>query len=295
MGGARLENSLDWIADRLAMGFSQSLDAMTGQSSKATWARVGDPPPADQEMTWWEFRFTGLPEGGDGARLSIGAPASLWQGLGELALRAAGVDVSEPEDCVSTCSEILSQTTGAVAQSLTSRFGREIGVEQAARGKRTSADGTLVSMEVAIADGSKFSILATFTAALLAQLDPTGEEPAEQRPDRGRGEKCLDPGQPAQTAWSPPPSVEKSKTLALLLEVELPVSVSFGRAQLPLRDVLKLSSGSIVELNRSVTEPDEVIVNNCVIARGEVVVVEGNYGVRINQIISREERLRTLH
>jgi flagellar motor switch protein FliN/FliY len=89
--------------------------------------------------------------------------------------------------------------------------------------------------------------------------------------------------------------VEKSKTLALLLEVELPVSVSFGRAQLPLRDVLKLSSGSIVELNRSVTEPVEVIVNNCVIARGEVVVIEGNYGVRINQIISREERLRTLH
>ncbi|MBL8231774.1 MAG: flagellar motor switch protein FliN [Bryobacterales bacterium] len=81
----------------------------------------------------------------------------------------------------------------------------------------------------------------------------------------------------------------------LLLEVELPVSVSFGRAQLPLKDVLKLNSGSIVELNRSINEPVEVIVNNCVVARGEVVVVEGNYGVRIKQIVSREERLRTLY
>jgi flagellar motor switch protein FliN/FliY len=47
-------------------------------------------------------------------------------------------------------------------------------------------------------------------------------------------------------------------------------------------------------LNRSVSEPVEVIVNKCVIARGEVVVIEGNYGVRIDQIISRQDRLRTL-
>jgi flagellar motor switch protein FliN/FliY len=50
-----------------------------------------------------------------------------------------------------------------------------------------------------------------------------------------------------------------------------------------------------VELNRAVTEPVEVIVNNCVIARGEVVVVEGNYGVRIQQIVSRQDRLRTVN
>ena len=85
-----------------------------------------------------------------------------------------------------------------------------------------------------------------------------------------------------------------SKTFELLLDVELPVSVSFGRAQVPLKDVLKLTTGSIVELNRSIVEPVEVIVNNCVIARGEVVVVEGNFGVRIHQVISRQERLRTL-
>jgi flagellar motor switch protein FliN/FliY len=86
-----------------------------------------------------------------------------------------------------------------------------------------------------------------------------------------------------------------SRTFELLLDVELPVSVSFGRAQVPLKDVLKLTTGSIVELNRSILEPVEVIVNNCVIARGEVVVVEGNFGVRIHQVVSRQERLRTLN
>jgi flagellar motor switch protein FliN/FliY len=87
---------------------------------------------------------------------------------------------------------------------------------------------------------------------------------------------------------------EESKTFDLLLDVELPVSVSFGRAHVPLKDVLKLTTGSIVELSRAIVEPVDVIVNNCVIAKGEVVVVEGNFGVRIQHVISRSERLRTI-
>jgi flagellar motor switch protein FliN len=88
--------------------------------------------------------------------------------------------------------------------------------------------------------------------------------------------------------------VLNTKNLDLLLDVEMPVSVSFGRAQLPLKDVIKLTTGSIVELSRSVSEPVDIIVNNCVIARGEVVVVEGNFGVRIKEISSKQERLKTL-
>jgi flagellar motor switch protein FliN len=103
---------------------------------------------------------------------------------------------------------------------------------------------------------------------------------------------------PEAAASKPGPEIQMpsgSKTFELLLDVELPVSVSFGRAQVPLKDVLKLTTGSIVELNRSIAEPVEVIVNNCVIARGVVVVVEGNFGVRIHEVISRQERLRTLN
>ena len=80
----------------------------------------------------------------------------------------------------------------------------------------------------------------------------------------------------------------------LILDVELPVSISFGKTELPMKDVLKLTTGSIVELNRGVNDPVEVMVNHCLIARGEVVVVEGNYGVRIQQIASRLDRMRSL-
>ncbi len=85
-----------------------------------------------------------------------------------------------------------------------------------------------------------------------------------------------------------------SRTMDLLMDVDLPVSISFGKAQLPMKDVLKLTTGSIVELNRGVNDQVEVLVNECLIARGEVVVVEGNYGVRIQEIASRQDRLRSL-
>jgi flagellar motor switch protein FliN/FliY len=80
----------------------------------------------------------------------------------------------------------------------------------------------------------------------------------------------------------------------LLLDVDLPVSISFGKTELPLKDVLKLTTGSIVELNRGINDQVEILVNQCLIARGEVVVVEGNYGVRIQQIASRQDRLRSV-
>lgn len=80
----------------------------------------------------------------------------------------------------------------------------------------------------------------------------------------------------------------------LLGDVQLPVSISFGQSHLPLKDVIKLTTGSIIELNRTISEPVEVLVNNCVIARGEVVVVEGNFGVRIQHVVSRRDRLRSV-
>ncbi len=79
------------------------------------------------------------------------------------------------------------------------------------------------------------------------------------------------------------------EALNFLLDVKLPLSVSFGSAHLPLKEVLKLSIGSSVELNRATGDPVEIIVNDRVIARGEVVVVDGNYGVRIKQIVGRGE------
>ena len=80
----------------------------------------------------------------------------------------------------------------------------------------------------------------------------------------------------------------------LLLDVELPVRVSFGHTEMLLRDVFKLGAGSVIELDKSVNDPVTVIVNNKAIAKGEVVMVDGNYGVRILEVQSTADRIRSL-
>lgn len=72
--------------------------------------------------------------------------------------------------------------------------------------------------------------------------------------------------------------------LKLVMDVELNVSLRFGQRQLPLREVLELANGSIVELDRMVDEPVELFLDGKLIALGEAVVVDGNYGLRVTQI-----------
>ena len=84
-----------------------------------------------------------------------------------------------------------------------------------------------------------------------------------------------------------------SQTLDVLMDVELPVTVRFGSAQMTFGDVMALRTGALLEFDRALEEPVEVLVNGRVVARGEIVMVQGNYGVRITEISTPRERLHT--
>ena len=81
----------------------------------------------------------------------------------------------------------------------------------------------------------------------------------------------------------PSPAVQTN--LDLVMDVALSVALRFGRRQLPLREVMELTSGSVVELDRQVDEPVELVLDGRVVARGEAVIIDGNYGMRVTQIV----------
>jgi len=85
---------------------------------------------------------------------------------------------------------------------------------------------------------------------------------------------------------APAPGTRAPLHLDALMNVDLPVSISFGTTDMLLADVLKLTTGSIVEFNHLLNEPVSVVVNGCLVARGDVVVVDGNYGVRISEVVA---------
>jgi flagellar motor switch protein FliN/FliY len=77
----------------------------------------------------------------------------------------------------------------------------------------------------------------------------------------------------------------EQNNLNLVMDVELNVTLRFGKRQLTLREVLELTSGSVVELDRQVEEPVELLLEGKVIARGEAVVIDGNYGLRVIEVL----------
>lgn len=80
----------------------------------------------------------------------------------------------------------------------------------------------------------------------------------------------------------------------LLLDVTLPISIELGRTAMNISDILSLGPGSVVELEKLAGEPVDLLVNNKLIARGEVVVVDENFGIRITSMISPQDRIRSL-
>ncbi len=79
----------------------------------------------------------------------------------------------------------------------------------------------------------------------------------------------------------------EARDLRLLAEVQVELAVELGRVKLPLRDLLSLAPGAVLELDRSADAPVDVLVNGCLVARGEVVVIDGEFGVRITAVLER--------
>ena len=89
-------------------------------------------------------------------------------------------------------------------------------------------------------------------------------------------------------------SAEEMKNIALIMDVKLPVRVRIGKKRMLLKDVLNMDIGSVIELNQLANDPLEILVDDSVIAEGEVVIVDGNFGVQITSIGTKRERLAQL-
>ena len=89
-------------------------------------------------------------------------------------------------------------------------------------------------------------------------------------------------------------AAQSPRDIKFLLDIPLTITVEIGRTKMLISDLLQLGQGSVVELDKLAGEPMEVLVNNKVIARGEVVVVNEKFGIRLTDIVSPADRVRNL-
>jgi len=109
--------------------------------------------------------------------------------------------------------------------------------------------------------------------------------------------KAIDPQPAALDNLKPePPDASASRELNLDVVLDIPVTLSMevGRTRISIRNLLQLNQGSVIELERAVSEPLDIFVNGTLIAHGEVVVVNDKFGIRLTDVISPAERIRKL-
>ena len=114
-----------------------------------------------------------------------------------------------------------------------------------------------------------------------AALDEQADEPTQATP-------------PAATQVNQPAARTGERNLDLVLDIPVTISMEIGRVKVPIRNLLQLTQGSVVELDRLAGEPLDVLVNGTLIAHGEVVVVNERYGIRFTDVVSPAERVQGL-
>ncbi len=226
-------------------------------------------PAEPNECLWAEYEFT--PELG---RAAFGLERSAALELGHRLLRAKKRASEHDHHALHATKHLMGQIADELATSLASRL--NAGVESADLPDGENPGSFAASVPLALADenrGSSYVLFVRPSAEFLAVFSG----PAS---DSNRN--------------SAPAPASSLRNLDVLLDVEMPVSISFGSTRMPLKEVARLNSGSTIELNRPLSEPIQIVVNNCSIARGEVIVVDGKFAVRITDIVSRQDRLRSL-
>ena len=272
-----MQETIEWLAAQWISRFKEITFTM-GDLPLNMHVNHIDAPPTEA-LLWWEQPFSCFPK----HPVWIGAPEETWQQLGKHILTAAGVESAPPSEAQSTYLEIVRQSMGSLAQDIGDRISMQVSAETGSQSApEITARHTLqIDAGLPQKSGRFYLVIANEVCRFLASNSA-----------RTNGAGALTLASKASDAAAAQSLAAASRTFDLLLDVELPVSVSFGRASLKLQDAMKLITGSLIELDRGVTDPVELLVNNCVIARGEVVVVEGNYGVRITEIVSQRERLQ---
>ena len=183
----------------------------------------------------------------------------------------AGEFGTEQSDAVLKCVEAgMSKFCSAVAE----EYGTFTGKTSIAS---EPASDTANVTEVTAADdgGNRISLLMYLNPALVEALSSTAKK-ASADETNGSSKNAV-----REKEGQPNP---EQLNLQLVMDVELNVTLRFGQRQLALREVLELTSGSVIELDRQVEEPVELLLEGKVIARGEAVVIDGNYGLRVTEV-----------
>ena len=230
------------------------------------------------------------------AKAMIALPANLAASLSDLMM---GEEVSDREDVsdddLDASKEIISNIFGAIGNTLSGQ--KEMPVLSFSIDGIEFVNG---EDEVSLEEFSKMYVykfnLGELSALYMFIMDEKLQNAIFGSSDDSSGvnESSPDSLSNIDVSSSVELSNDEMNNISLIMDVKLPVRVRIGRKKMLLKDVLNMDIGSVIELNQLANDPLEILVDNHVIALGEVVIVDGNFGVQITSIGSKRDRLTQL-
>lgn len=161
-----------------------------------------------------------------------------------------------------------------------------------------SADSTVISFDLTTSTEESYTFHKVVPASLAnSLLALSGEEVPEPEPEVEEPEDVADPVEVDSArfqTFEDRGRKANGANLNMLMDLEMPITIELGRTKLSVKDVLDLGQGSILELDKLSGDPVDVYINDRMFARGEVVVVDENFGVRITEILSPTSKMRSL-
>jgi flagellar motor switch protein FliN len=191
--------------------------------------------------------------------------------------------VGEGADQKAGWSEILKEVADAAAGELLAKTGKKCRVEKF----EESAGESKVSRAFQLKCGER-------SFAIMVRDEVRVPKPAAPPPAAQPAVAAAPPAAARPAAAAPPTPSSFSAGIELLLDVELEAALRFGCKELPLGEILELGPGDVVQLDRNVADPVDLIVGDKIVARGEVVLVNGNFGLRVTEVASPRKRLESI-
>ncbi|MFN7994804.1 MAG: FliM/FliN family flagellar motor switch protein [Bryobacteraceae bacterium] len=259
---ANQEHLSTFLAREWATNFTSVIQGMADNAA-ITCEPLGDDVGAGElaQFAWWTLKLNLL----SGPSIWIGASAEAWKNLGEVILSAVGVDSPDPSDVTATCQDVVAQTGSLLAGWLATQVGVTVNADSPTSGD-SPAHVTGANLVAAIEGNPlQMTFAVRFADALLEHILKSAAESANDADDAPEPEE------------KPPVSDD----LGFIAGLQLAVHVVLGRAVMPLRDVLTLTAGSIIHLDRGLSDPADLVVAGRMVGQGRVVVCNGNYGLTI--------------
>jgi flagellar motor switch protein FliN len=266
-----MEESINSFFEQWAEEFARAVEMFTGARPALSY-KPADHDQAEEwdvrrgEFHWWQ-QETDDPRK---FKLWVGAQEACWSALG-----GGPGDGNDPKELYQ---EMLSQANQGAAAVLSSSFVTPLKFGNGSVNAPPSlASLRLAEVDVVFRDKPLPAMLIALDPAAAKILD--GPESATEAADS------------EESASSLALAARRTSMIDRLMDLQLPVSILLGQTVLPIREALKITSGSLIELDRQLGDYVEVMIHGTVVARGEIVAVRGNYGVRIKEVISRKDRL----